>query len=84
MKIAPITKDIDTLKVIPRKQLQDGDWFTYRTYWGDSRFRRLFKIKGEWMVFDEQGLRTGNGDNLQTLIRVCRYERNLKILDPMS
>ena len=86
VRISPIIKNIMRLSVIPRKEIQEGDWFVYNKL-GVPTFRRLFCINGTWISFDGTGKARGwcdNGQSLEEFIHDARYTRGLKILDPMS
>lgn len=85
-RVSPINKRIRDLRVLPRRVVQEGDWFTYDKY-GNTEFRRLFRIRGIWITFDEAGKAKGwtdTGGNLEEFINNARYRYDLKILDPMS
>ena len=69
------------LPVLPRTELQDGDWFIYTSY--DS-FRRLMQVGDAWITYNKAGRRASSASTLPTLMRECGYAERLRILSPCT
>lgn len=69
------------LTIIPRRTLQEGDWFIYSS---ENKFRRLMLRGEEWIAYDIQGLRRATQYNLDNLLSECGYNSHLRILEPVT